>query len=129
MRSLPGPRIRLNWKFAGFLLLAGAAGLAAAVYALLTVGARVNGVWVSAELAVGAALQGQGGWALTAATAAIALVMAIILVLLLGRGSRIEARAATSDYGAASALPSTFELHSPERALAEAGKGMLRFDG
>lgn len=127
MRSLPGPQIRLTWKFTGFLLLAGAAGLTAAVYALLTVGARANGVWVSAELAVGAALQGQGGWALTVVTAAIALAMAVVLVLLFSRGSRIEARAATGGRGAAGALPSTFELQSPERALTEAGKGMLRF--
>lgn len=127
MRFLPGTRTHLTVKAAGLLFLAAAAGFAAVAYALLTVGSRVSGLVGSAELAVGAALQGQSGWALPAATAVIVLAMAMGLVLLLSRGHHAQVQAVTVSREGARALPATFELRSPERALAEAGKGMLRF--
>ncbi|MDV8001423.1 hypothetical protein [Rhodococcus sp. IEGM 1408] len=127
MRSLPGSRTRLTIKVAGMLTLATAVGLAAVAYGLLTLGSRLSGLVGSAELSVGAALQAQTGWALPAATAVIVLAIAVGLVLQLRRGHQAQPQTATVSSGSARALPATFELRSPERALAEAGKGMLRF--
>ncbi|MFN3339071.1 MAG: hypothetical protein ACK40Z_05175 [Dietzia sp.] len=127
MRSLPGTRIRLTLKVAGVLALAAAVGLAAAGYALFTLAPRVYGLVGSAEMAAGAVMQAQSGWALPTVVTLSVFAMTVALVLVFTRTSRAQPQAPLSSRYGADSLPASFELRSPEKALAEAGKGMLRF--
>lgn len=127
MSSLPEDRTRLTIRVAGIATLATAVGLAAVAYGLLTVGPRLSGLVGSAELSVGAALQEQTGWALPAATAVVVLAVAVGLGLRHRRGAPMQPQTVVGPRAPGGARPARFELRSPERALAEAGKGMLRF--
>lgn len=128
MRSLPGLRTRLTLKAAGVVALAAGVGLTAIAYAMFLAGSRVNGLVGSAEIAVGAALQGQSGWAAPVWTAALVLAVSTAGVLLATRGVALRHQSVAVDSGVAGGeLPGRFDLRAPDRALAEAGRGMLRF--
>lgn len=127
MRSLPGTRIRLTLKLAGVLALAAVLGVAAAGYALFTLAPRVYGLVGSAEMAVGAVMQAQNGWALPTVVTLAVFAMTVGLVVLFTRTPKARSQTSLTSRDGADALPASFELRSPEKALAEAGKGMLRF--
>ncbi|MFN3600832.1 MAG: hypothetical protein ACK4UY_05525 [Dietzia sp.] len=129
MRSLPGTRIRLSLEVAGMLALAAAVGIAAAGYALFTLAPRVYGLVGSAEMATGVVMQAQNGWALPTVFTLTVFAMTVGLVLLFIRTPKAQAQTSLTPRDGAGALPASFELRSPEKALAEAGKGMLRYVG
>ncbi|UVE96364.1 hypothetical protein [Dietzia sp. B32] len=108
-----------------------ALGATAAVLALgsgmLTLGSSLSTAVASAELAAGAALISRTTWMLPALFTVMVFVGMVVAVHLIGgrRGPQTtEARTRTRDAETTAAIP--FELRAPDRAVAEATRGLFR---
>lgn len=94
---------------------------------LLTIGSSLTTAISSAEFAVGAALMSRTTWMLPALFTVMVFVGMVVAVHLIGgrRGPQAtEAPVRTRATGPAGAIP--FELRAPERAVAEATRGLFR---
>lgn len=106
-------------------------GLTAATLALgtdlLTIGSSLNTAVASAELAAGAALMSRTTWMLPALFTVMVFAGMVVAVHLIGgrrRPRTTEARGRTHGSERPTAIP--FELRAPERAVAEATRGLFR---
>ena len=106
-------------------------GLTAATLALgtglLTIGSSLNATVASAELAAGAALMSRTTWMLPALFTVMVFAGMVVAVHLIGgrrRPQTTEARMRTRDSEPHPAIP--FELRAPDRAVAEATRGLFR---
>lgn len=106
-------------------------GMTAAILALgtglLTIGSSLSTAIASAEFAAGAALMTRTTWMLPALFTVMVFAGMVVAVHLIGgrRSPQVtEPRIRTSDAEPARAIP--FELRAPERAVAEATRGLFR---